>query len=232
MTRIDEETLIAFADGELSDIERARVERALQGDPALRQRLEAHRRVRDRLAGHYEPVAEEPVPDRFRQLLDPRVVPLSHARRRRLVPSWQAASALAATLVIGIVLGQAVPFGGSGPIAAENGTLLAGGGLAEALETQLASTQPPGAPVRIGITFPGPDGRICRTFDGAIVSGLACRDLGRWRLLVAAPGGGGAAGEYRQAGSPAPVMETAQRLMTGDPLDAEQERSARDSGWD
>ncbi len=45
MTRLDDETLNAYADGELEADERARVEGALAGDPDARSRLEAIRRV-------------------------------------------------------------------------------------------------------------------------------------------------------------------------------------------
>lgn len=233
MTPIDDHTLTAFADGELNEIEKARVELALAGDPSLRARLEAHRRVRGRLAAHYAPVAEEPVPERFRQLLDPKVVPFEPRTGRISRPPWQAAAALAATLVLGLVLGQSISQGGGNPIAVQEGELVAEGQLAEALETQLASAQTADAPVRIGVTFPGPEGRPCRTFEGSEVAGLACRGTERWRLMLAVPGGGGAASEYRQAGAPsALVMEAAQELMAGDPLGPEEERRARDAGWD
>lgn len=225
---IDEQTLIAFADGELSEIERARVERALAADPVLRAQLEAHRRLRERLSAHYAPVADEPVPERLRVLLDSKVVPLRRAAPRW---SWHQAAAMAATLVLGLLIGRiALP---GGPIAVEDGALVARGELAEALDTRLASAQPDDAAVRIGISFAGPEGRLCRTFSAPAASGLACRAGTDWRLVMTAPGARDAAGEYRQAGSgDALVMEAAEALMTGDPFDAEAERRARDAGWD
>jgi len=44
---IEDELLIAFADGECSDADRARVELALAEDPAMREKLEQHRRTVD-----------------------------------------------------------------------------------------------------------------------------------------------------------------------------------------
>ena len=50
MTDIDEAMLIAWVDGELDEVTRRRVDRAVADDPALAARLEQHRRLRARLA--------------------------------------------------------------------------------------------------------------------------------------------------------------------------------------
>ena len=226
--RIDDDLLMAFLDGELDEVTRARVERALAEDPELQVRLDIQRRLRDRLAAHYAPVAEEEVPERFRAMLETNVVALPAARSR---PLWQTFVALAATLVLGLFIGRAIT--SPGPIAVEDGIAVARAELADALETQLASTQPPGAVTRIGVTFQRGDGRLCRTFDSGATAGLACRDGAGWQLMMTASrAGGGAEGGFRQAGTGnALVLQAAQELMTGEPLDAARERQARDSGW-
>jgi len=230
---IAEEMLTAFVDDELDAEGRARVAQALLTDPGLRARLEAHRRLKARLADHYGPVAQEEVPDRLATLLrqppeqQEKVVPIEAARRR---PLWTNAAAMAATLVLGLVAGLMVPRG-SGPVTVEEGVMVARGDLAEALDTQLASAQV-NAPTRIGITFPATDGRLCRTFDGAAISGLACRGDDRWEVMMTAPGSGAGGGDYRQAASGnLLVLETAQEMMAGEPLDAQTERRAQESGW-
>jgi len=232
---IDEEKLMAFADGELHGAERAAVEQALETDAALRGRLEAQRRLRATLSGHYGPVAGEEVPERLLALLGaakPENVPsLSAARERRKPirrPAWRNLGAIAATLAVGIVAGQLVP--SSAPIGVEDGRLVAQGELAAALETQLASAQTPETATRIGITFADRQGRACRTFDAAAASGLACREDGTWSVLMTGPGRNAAATEYRQAGSPL-VLQAAQEMMAGEPLDAAGERAAIDAGW-
>lgn len=233
MIRIDDDILMAFVDGELDELGRARVEQAAAGDPELRRRLEAQQRLRARLAAHYGPIAEEEVPERFRSMLDSEVVDLSAARARRERPAWQGFAAIAATLVLGVFAGQMLPSGG-GPVAVEDGALVARGALAEALDTQLASAPAPGDSTRIGVSFASADGRLCRTFETAPMAGLACRGDGGWRLVVtsAGPGGAPAAGGYRQAGSAsALVLQAAQEMMAGEPFDAEAERRARASGW-
>ena len=229
MTPIDDERLMAYLDGELDEIRRARVEQALAGDSELRERLETQRRLRERLAAHYGPVAEEPVPDRLRALLESNVLDLDAARPWR-AQAWPWAAALAASLVLGLAIGRGLPQ--SGPVASEGGAIVARGDLAEALDTRLASAPEPAGPVRIGLTFARADGVLCRSFEGAELSGLACREDGNWRLVMTAPGAGPREGEYRQAGSGSLlVLQAVQEMMAGEPFDAESERRARDSGW-
>jgi len=233
---IDDEILIAFADGERG-LDRAA---ALAADPELRARLERQQSLRARISAHYAPVAEEPVPERFAALLsaggaEDKVVSLTERRQARARPMWQNLTALAATLVLGLFAGSLVPQrdgGGSGPVAVEDGALVARGTLADALETQLASEQESGAATRIGVTFAAADGAVCRTFDAAALSGLACRSVEDWRIVTAAGSEGEAGGEYRQASSAGRrVLEAAQDMMAGDPFDAQAERRARDAGW-
>jgi len=227
---VDDERLMAFLDGELDEVARARVERALAGDPVLRDRLEVQRRLRERLAAWYGPVAGEEVPERFRRMLESRVVDLSSARARRAGPLWRNFAALAATLVLGLLIGRGLA--PSSTVMLEDGAMVARGELARALETQLASAPPADAATRIGVTFARADGSLCRTFEAEALAGLACREDGGWRLVASAAGTGGAGGEYRQAGSGgALVLAAAQEMMAGDPLDADGERRARDSGW-
>jgi len=66
MTDIDETMLIALVDGELDEVSRRRIERAVAEDPALAARLDMHVRLRERLADHYAPIEAEPVPAAMR----------------------------------------------------------------------------------------------------------------------------------------------------------------------
>ena len=229
---IDDDLLMAFADGELYEIARARVERAVAADPALRARLEQQQRVRATLAAFYGPTAEEAVPERLRAMLDTNVVDFAAARPHRARPRWQDLAALAATLVLGLALGRALLVPAAGPVGVENGTMIAQGPLAAALDTQLASAQASDTATRIGTSFAAADGRLCRTFDSAAMAGLACKGDQGWQLIMTAAGSAAPQSGYRQAGSAAPlVAQAAQELMTGEPFDAAAERQARDSGW-
>ena len=96
MMRTDDETLMRYADGELNEIARDRVERALAADPALMARLGGHRALKARIAAHYGPVAGEDVPERLSALLAGNVVSISNIGRpvtwRRWAPAAIAAS--------------------------------------------------------------------------------------------------------------------------------------------
>lgn len=229
---VDDDLLMAFVDGELDEVSRARVERAVAEDPALRARLEQQQRLRALLADHYGPVADEEVPERFRAMLETNVVPLTAATRRPARPLWQTLTALAATLVLGLAIGRTLLAPAGGPFAVEGGTMVARGELAEALETQLASAQTQGAATRIGVTFANGDGRPCRTFDSAAAAGIACRNDAGWQVLMTAAGAGSQRTDYRQAGADnLIVQQAAQEMMAGEPYDDAAERRARDSGW-
>ena len=231
---IDNDMLMAFVDGELDEVNRARVERAVAEDPALKARLEQQQRLRDRLAAHYGPTAEEAVPERFRALLETNVAAFPAARPQPARPIWQTLTALAATLVLGLALGRTLlaPAPATGPLAVEGGLMVARGELASALDTQLASAQAQDAPTRIGVSFSSNDGRTCRTFDSRAAAGIACRGEAGWQLMMIAAGSGGQQGDYRQAGSANQlVQQAAQEMMAGEPLDEAAERRARDSGW-
>ncbi|GAY21862.1 MULTISPECIES: anti-sigma factor family protein [Sphingobium] len=230
MTDMDEAMLIAFVDGELDEVNRRRVERAVAEDPALAARLDMHVRLRERLAGHYAPIEAEPVPAAMRTLLqeDAKVVPFAPpvpARRR----VWAMGGAIAASLLLGLGVGH-FSGGSDGPISIEQGTMVAQGELASSLETQLASAQEE-APIRIGLSFRRKGGGWCRSFEGQALSGVACREGQGWQVQQLVPGAGREAA-YRQASSgDARLMATVDALMDGSPLDAAQEKAAKDRRW-
>jgi hypothetical protein len=219
-----DETLMAYADGELDAASRAALEAAMAADPQLAQRVARHRALRARLRAALDPVLDEPLPERLlasvRGTPEPRraanVVPL----KRKAMPRW--------------------PWPQWGAIAASliDGQVLASGALARALSEQLASDQPPGAAVQIGVSFRARNGDYCRTFvlrQKSALAGLACRGHEVWRLEVLAqnPLQPAAAAAYRPAGSalPASVARTLDELIAGEPLDAGAEAAARAGGW-
>jgi hypothetical protein len=243
---IDDEKLMAFVDGELSASETAEIQSAIVRDPALAQRVERIRSVRSALRAAYDPVAEEPVPQRLLALLGERadeeaeptpVASIAEARERRArsrfgPPAW---AAMAASLVVGLLAGRMIAPGGA-LIEGDDSRIYAGAALARVLDTGLASdAENATRATRVGLSFRTRDARLCRTFvsadDDSAVSGLACRDSGRWAVQVAVQERG-EAGAYRQAASVSPaVLEMVDALIEGEPLDADEERSARDSGW-
>jgi len=230
MTDIDEAMLIAWVDGELDEVTRRRVDRAVAEDPALAERLELHRRLRERLSGHYAPIEAEPVPVGMRALLEENAKVVRLARPAALRwRHWGTGGAIAASLLMGLGIGH-LSGGPAGPVAIEKGAMVARGELASALDAQLASAQED-APVRIGLSFRRKGGGWCRSFEGQAVSGVACRQGEGWQVQQLVPGGGQGTA-YRQASSgDARIMATVDALIDGAPLDAAQEKAAKDRGW-
>lgn len=230
MTDIDEAMLIAWVDGELDEVTRRRVNRAVADDPALAARLEMHRRLRHCLSGHYAPIASEPVPSAMEAPLreSAKVVTMSQPGGSRW-RNWGMIGAIAASLLLGVVVGQWTN-GAADPVLVRDGAMVAGGHLKSALDTQLASAQD-GASIRIGLSFRRKEGGWCRSFDGDVVAGVACREGEGWRIQQLLPGGGERA-TYRQAASGDPrIMATVDALIAGDPADARREAAAKAGGW-
>lgn len=232
MARIDEELLMAHVDGELDPLAAGRVAEALAQDSDLRAEAEAQRRLRDRLSRHYDPVLDEEVPKRLRAMLDTNVVELrSPGTARRPSLGWRVGGAMAASFLVGLIAAQTMTER-AGQAGVTGDRLVAAGPLAETLDTQLASEQPESASTRIGVSFAADDGRLCRTFENAVMAGLACRDGESWHVLTHVAARPAAGGEYRQAASGADlVMRVSQEMMKGEPFDAKAERRARDTRW-
>lgn len=195
--------------------------------------LKAERR---RLAAAFDDVLHEPVPDRLKALLvEPPapaadVVDLGAVRARRAgMNTWAAWGGMAATLVLGTLIGTRLTAPGT------DGTdrLVASGAIAHALDRQLASAPEAGA-VAVQLSFKAKDGRYCRSFSTTASAGLACREAdGAWALQQVAAVSTAPAGGMRQAATALPpsVLSAVDGLMAGEALNADQEKAARDAGW-
>lgn len=240
-----DETVMAYADGELDASMSAALEVAMASDPLLAQRVARQLALRARLRAAFDPVLDEPLPPRLLENLrevapQPRsatVVPLTRRVARHW--SWPQWAAIAASLVGGALLGPVLlRTPGAPEVLVRNGQLQAGGALARALTDQLASSQAAGAPVQIGVSFRAHNGDFCRSFvlhEPSALAGVACRGALSWRLEVLAqsPAAPGAIGGYHPAASelPASVARTLEELRAGEPLDAPAEAAARARGW-
>ncbi|HEY8617582.1 hypothetical protein [Phenylobacterium sp.] len=218
-----EERVIAYVDGELGASDAAAFERDLASDAALAAEVDQQRRLRERILSAYGAIAEEPTPDRL-------VLSACAANQNRRF-GWRHWAAIAASLAVGVTVGFVVPHQ-RGALAAHDGVLVARAGLAQALETQLASDT---GPIRVGLSFKDADGDYCRTFQSTPdrLAGLACRENGRWIAHATLAWSPAPAPQYRTAGSELPpaVLTAVDELIAGDPLDAAAERAARDARW-
>ncbi|WP_404482140.1 anti-sigma factor family protein [Novosphingobium sp. BL-52-GroH] len=263
---VTDDELMAFADGELSGADAERVAAAIAADPALTARIEAERRLRTMLRGHFDPIAAEPVPESLtlmvaaaaadeteRDMTDApapppraepaRVLDFAAARARRQAEAkaakaaqkpqprnWGTGAAIAASLVLGVILGT--QFAGRGAVTERGGALVASGALATGLDMELASAGTEGKPLRILASFKRAGGDYCRVFDGGATAGIACKAGHDWVLERTVASGPRDAGAYRQAGSAqGDLMAAAQGMASGEPLDAAQERAARMKSW-
>lgn len=238
-----DETLMAYADGELDGPQRAAVEQAMRDDPEVAAAVARHRALRTDVAAAFAGILDEPVPARLKKPAAP-VVQLDFVRAARAKPapsqppaprrSWAQWGGMAATLVLGVLLGRAGLEGkGETPaIATLSGQLVAQGELAAALDQQVGGAAMTG-PARVGVSIRTRDGGYCRGFSYGASAGLACREGEQWHIPVLAERLKEAGGGYRQAGSALPpaVLDAIDDRIDGAPLDAAGEQAARSKGW-
>ena len=251
---ISDETLMAYADGELDAAARAAVESAMREDPQIEKRVAAHRTLRRKVQAAYSVELSEGVPERLLRAArgaantqQAKVVDLQGARAamertasraRSPRPQWRIAGTIAASLIAGVGLGFFMWGQTEAPLMrSAGGALVARGQLAQALSNQLAAEQSRNSPVQIGVSFRAKSGDYCRTFalSGAVSpSGLACRHGGEWQVqaLTQEPGAAGDSG-YRTAGSamPGAILRSVEGQIAGEPLDQAGEMAARQRSW-
>jgi hypothetical protein len=246
----DDETLMAYADGELNAPRSAEIAAAAERDPALQRRIERHRMLRARLSGAFATVLDQPVPERMVAAARGTTAtdPVTKASRRGEVlqfptrgarmpgTAWRGREwgAMAASVLLGVVISWKL-FAPAEPelLAARGGALVARGPLAAALEQQLASLQRPEDGVLIGVTFKARDGSYCRSFTlrATRTAGLACRVDENWQVAVTAAADA-PTGDLRQAASmPPAVLEVIEARIDAQALDAAGEENAQRSGW-
>ena len=188
--RFSDETLMAFADGELDAATRATIQAAISQDADLAQRVEHHQAIRNDVFAAFAPIVDEPVPARLKLAAAQttstsasaaikttnNVLQFNAAKNKDALKkptsgwSWQQLGGLAAMLVVGVMVGK---FGwqdetnlspNGGMLASVNGQVTAQGKLAQALTQQLASAPATDSTVKIGVSFLSKEGQFCRSF--------------------------------------------------------------------
>lgn len=246
--QFSDETLIAYADGEVDADLRRQIEAAMALDPSIAERVARHRNLRADLGAAFNPVLDEPMPA---HLLDAAaaspaskqatVTDLNAARvakQRATKPdgrwSWREWGAIAASLVIGILAGRtALQPSQSDLFATTSAGIVARGELSAALTDQIGGAENK-ASVRIGLTFRDRDGQYCRTFATAAAAGFACKEANAWKVRTLSEHAPGQhSGEYRMAGTALPpaIVTAVEASMAGEALDREQEQAARARDW-
>ncbi len=110
---ISDETLMALADGALPELERVRTEAAIKASVDLNARYQVFVRTRDALKNEFAARELNPETDKLRDLVGQikksaatNVLPFEDRKTRRVSPlSFRNITAIAATLVIGVMIG-------------------------------------------------------------------------------------------------------------------------------
>ena len=253
--KFSDETLMAYADGELDAEMRTAIEREMAADPDIACRVAQHLSLARKIGAAFDPVLREAVPDRLKDAAagsadatapvvagTSTVIDLSRLRtakpaRAARTWSWLQWSAIAASLVVGVLAGRIVlPERPPAQMAMDGDKFLARGALERALSTQLASTQAGDAPIRIGISFLSKSGEYCRTFALANgLAGLGCKAGSDWHLEVLArsPAAAHSSSAYRMAADEVPVavMREVEQRIAGSALNAREEEAALRKAW-
>ncbi|ANH03400.1 anti-sigma factor [Shinella sp. HZN7] len=233
----DDETLMAFADGELDEARSLALEEALATDEALAERLTVFLDSRRLVGEALKPLIDEPVPEALlasvrkmaEEAQSPRdniVVSFRPKPQQMAQPTTRpwlmpvAASLVAlVTGVIGFTLGS------MGPSATDSAAEIAA-----ALDREVSGRdiRLSGAVLHVVATFRDERGELCREYElkqeASSTLTVACRQDGAWatRLALTTP--------QAEGYVPASTQETIDTYLTsiqaGAPLSAEEERKA------
>ncbi len=204
LTTWTDETLMAFADGELGPAEAAAVAASADVDPALAARIERFRQSRARIAVlRHDATVPDALVDRIRALDAAAASASATAAQvvaftpRPRAPLWQLPLAACVALLAGLAIGAFMPrtddSTGTGP------AILAMSGLdaaLPALPSGESATLAGGARLTAISSFETETGDLCREIEiaapeGATTAAIACRAPSGWetRLALAADGG-------------------------------------------
>lgn len=246
----DDKTLMAFADGELSADETARLRRAVRADPALAARVDLFAQTRAQARGALKGSSDERVPDALLRSVERLIADASAAETPQSPPAGvrppRAANdagkprrwAMPLAAGIAAVLAGAVGYmAGSSPQAPSSGLTVAG--LADATLPRHLATAPSGNEVVLGSdgqvfraigTFEDGRGMLCREFElvgaqSGRTTAVACREDATWTVGFALAEPATAEG-YAPASSLETLDAYLESIGAEPPLSPEQELAA------
>lgn len=246
--QFDDETLMAFADGELDAETAVRVEAAMETDDELVMRVATFIESRAAVAAELKPLIDEPVPEALTRSVEAMVAASRQPKseparsenvvqlrpaRRTASPSW--VMPLAASLVAiafgigGYLAGQANAPSASAPVIA---------GIADPAMVRTLNTAASGAEANVAdgsmklvSSFRDGDGALCREFElmqagGPATVTVACRSGQNWSVRLAVAGPAASAGAYQPAGAAETVDAFLTTIGAGAPLSQADEKAA------
>lgn len=237
---IDDERLMAFADGELSPDEAAEMEQAMARSEEIAARVSAlaeSRALARRALGEAPPVPDA-LAARIRAMAEAAAAPqtaqvIDLASRRRLVPFWQLPVAASIALAVGVFGGLFGKPGGG----ASDGLAIAAideAALVEALATVRSGERAEiaGGKVFAAVaTFRDGEGQLCREFEHGSsgsdrVVAVACRSDATWKVRFAVASASADADGYVPASSLETLDAWLSAVEAGAPLSDDEEAAA------
>lgn len=251
MTLPSNETLMAFADGELPPAEAAQIESLIAADGNLREKVETFRLTRELAKNALKPLAQEPVPP----ALEASVLGLIAANATkdaegaadnvvqfRSKPEKQATPRHWSTRIAASVAVLAAAFGGYGlgmnasstsPASVATVGAPVTGAVARLLSHEESGSEQTvdGSRVKLVSSIRAQDGTLCREFEIDTLAskqtnlGIACRRGDTWHLDIAVSAPASEDG-YAPASSSNALEGYLEAIGASEVLDPEQERNA------
>lgn len=255
-TTFDDETLMAFADGEIDEATARLIEAAMETDDELVARVALFIETRASAQSALRPLLEEPVPDALAasvgrmieqhraaavppgsvddQPLPGNVTPFKRkaepveaVRVRR----WLFPVAASVVAVVVSALGYLAGSSGSAPRAFRDFAGLTDAGVVSALGSLQSGEEKEPAGIRMISSFRDQSGVLCREFEMAPAAqdrivSVACRQKGTWAIRIAVVSGAGDTSAYSPASAQEGVDTYLASIGASAPLSAEEERQA------
>jgi len=192
MHLLDDQTLMAYADGQLDPRKKAEVENALKHHPEAQKTVQLFQETRQLLGDLYGAPLHQPVPERLLAPLAPpaNIKPSTFWHRPNAMPLSLAATVVACAIGLGAGILRNTP--------QENQTL------GDTFLNQALETQPSGTSSTLSsdgvtreiiplLTFQDTQQRFCREFEHRLIQafgknttsvGMACREGNGWQVQV------------------------------------------------
>lgn len=235
MEHFDDETLMAFADGELDAATSQRLETALETDDTLAERLAVFLDTRMAVGAAMKPLIDEPVPEalatsvrRMTEAAENNVLAFQRPEKPMPIRSRQPWMMPIAASILAVITGVGGYMAGRGNVDLE--------GASENALFAALDQQPSGSDVTLGqsealhivSSFVDGRGELCREYElkrlNETTATVACRTNGAWvtRLALSSPRSEG----YVPASSQETIDAYLASIEAGEPLAAEAERNA------
>lgn len=240
---INDETLSAFLDSELSEHEMEQVRKALETDDELVMRLAELSEVDMRVKEHATSIDEVPLSDSLAKTVAKLDTPTSKSTLSSNVVTltpWQtvkqsANKSLAIAASVAVVFGIAM-MSYLQPNESQN---LVASNTALALDTQLSSgvfEQSNGSVFRAQLSFKNQQGELCRQYalssNNTTQTSIACKTQNGWQIKAqTATQQSNNGAQYQTASNNNELDAVIDSMISGAPLDRAQEQQAINAKW-